>query len=42
MTTRYVIVGNGAAGATAAQTIREQDANVSERNRTMMMGHGRR
>jgi len=27
MTTRYLIVGNGAAGATAAQTIREHDAS---------------
>ena len=27
MTTRYLIVGNGAAGATAAQTIREHDPN---------------
>ena len=27
MTTRYLIVGNGAAGATAALTIREHDPN---------------
>ena len=28
MTTRYVIVGNGAAGATAARTVREHDASA--------------